>query len=101
MMKKALFAVLACGVMAVSAHADIKIGGNNSQKVNVQNGAVANMAIGAGASAKQNLASNKGNVKIGGNNNQEVSVKNGAVANMAIGAGTKAEQNLASNDGTK
>ena len=60
---------------------------------------LANMAIGPAATAKQNIASNKGNVKIGGNNNQEVTVKNGAIANMAIGPMAKAEQNVASNDG--
>ncbi len=86
--------------IAFAAQAEVKIGGNNDQKVTVKNGAVANMAIGVGAQAKQNLASNKGKVNIGGNNKQEVSVTNGAVANMAIGAGTKAEQNLASNDGS-
>lgn len=99
-MKKLIGSALVAALMvSAPAFAEVKIGGNNNQKVTVQNGAVANMAIGAGAKAKQNLASNKGNVKIGGNNTQEVTVKNGAVANMAIGAGTVAEQNLASNVG--
>lgn len=97
---KKFIAVLVSGVaIAFAAQAEVKIKGNNEQKVTVKNGAVANMAIGAGATATQNLASNKGKVNIGGNNKQEVSVTNGAVVNMAIGAGTKAEQNLASNDG--
>lgn len=98
-MKKFLAVLVSVSAMVMSAQAEVKIKGNNDQKVTVKNGAVANMAIGAGATAKQNLASNKGNVNIGGNNKQEVSVTNGAVANMAIGAMTKAEQNLASNDG--
>ena len=97
---KKVIAILVSGVaIALSAQAEVKIKGNNDQKVTVKNGAVSNMAIGAGAQAKQNLASNKGNVNIGGNNKQEVSVTNGAVANMAIGPAAKAEQNLASNDG--
>lgn len=97
MQKTFALAISALVFIAGAAHAEVKIGGNNNQKVTVQNGAVANMAFGA-SKATQNLASNKGNVKIGGNNTQEVSVKNGAVANMAFGA-SKAEQNLASNDG--
>ena len=99
-MKKVIAVLVSGMVIAFAAQAEVKIGGNNDQKVTVKNGAVANMAIGVGAQAKQNLASNKGKVNIGGNNKQEVSVTNGAVANMAIGAGTKAEQNLASNDGS-
>ena len=112
MQKTFALAISALVLVAGAAHAEVKIGGNNNQKVTVQNGAVANMAFGASTAKqnlaktlqmvrefrKQNLASNKGNVKIGGNNTQEVSVKNGAVANMAFGA-SKAEQNLASNDG--
>lgn len=100
MQKMIAVAIAAAALFSTTAFAEVKIGGNNEQKVTVTNGAVANMAIGAGAKAKQNLASNKGNVNIGGNNKQEVIVKNGAVANMAIGAGAKAEQNLASNDGS-
>ena len=100
-MTKTLLIACSMAAFALSAQADVKIGGNNKQSVNVKNGAVVNMAAGAGAVAKQNLASNKGNVKIGGNNDQRVDVKNGAVVNMAAGAMTKAEQNLASNDGTK
>ena len=97
---KKVIAVLVSGMaLAFAAQAEVKIGGNNDQKVTVKNGAVANMAIGPAAQAKQNLASNKGNVNIGGNNKQEGSVTNGAVANMAIGPAAKAEQNLASNDG--
>ncbi len=98
-MKKTI--ILAAMVMAVSvgAQAEIKIGGKNSQKVDVK-GAVNNMAIGVGSKATQNLASNKGDVKIGGANSQEVNVK-GAVNNMAIGVGSKATQNMASNDSTK
>ena len=97
---KKVIAVLVSGLaLAFAAQAEVKIGGNNDQNVTVKNGAVANMAIGPAAQAKQNLASNKGNVHIGGNNKQEVSVTNGAVANMAIGPAAKAEQNLASNDG--
>ena len=98
-MKKSIAILVAGLALGVAAQAEVKIGGNNKQTVTVKNGAVLNAAIGAGAQAKQNLASNKGNVKIGGNNTQEVSVKNGAVLNAAIGAGTKAEQNRASNDG--
>lgn len=98
-MKKVVFATCAALALMTSAHAEIKVGGNNQQKVSVQ-GAVNNMAIGAGSKATQNLASNKGDVNIGGNNTQEVAVQ-GAVNNMAIGAGTKATQNMASNDSTK
>ncbi len=98
-MKKTV-AMIACGLLlGASVQAEVKIGGNNKQTVTVKNGAVLNAAVGPGAQAKQNLASNKGNVKIGGNNTQEVSVKNGAVLNAAVGPMSKAEQNLASNEG--
>ena len=100
-MKKSIIFAAAALSFALGVQAEVKIGGNNKQSVTVKNGAVVNMANGAMATAKQNLASNKGKVDIGGNNNQEVSVKNGAVVNMANGAMTKAEQNLASNDGTQ
>lgn len=98
-MKIIATAVFTSIVFISGAMAEVKIGGSNNQKVTVQNGAIANMAIGPVATAKQNIASNKGNVKIGGSNNQEVTVKNGAIANMAIGPGAKSEQNVASNDG--
>lgn len=98
-MKKSIIIACAALAMAAGAQAEIKIGGKNTQKVDVK-GAVNNMAIGVGAKATQNLASNKGDVKIGGANTQEVNVK-GAVNNMAIGVGSKATQNMASNDSTK
>ena len=101
MKKSSLLIACTLAAYTLGAQADIKIGGNNKQSVKVENGAVVNMANGGLATAKQNLASNKGNVKIGGTNQQSVDVKNGAVVNMANGGLTKAEQNLASNDGTK
>lgn len=96
-MKKALALIISGLVLATGAQAEVKIGGKNTQKVTVENGAIANMAFGA-STAKQNIASNKGKVDIKGDNNQQVSVKNGAIANMAFGA-SKAEQNVASNEG--
>jgi len=86
-------------VVSLQAHAAVTVGGNNQQKVTVTNGAIANSAVGVGAKATQNVASNKGNVKIGGNNKQEVTVKNGAIVNSAVGVMSKAEQNIASNEG--
>ena len=97
---KALVLSLASGALLATtsaAMAEITIKGKNTQEVRVT-GAVANVAVGAGASAKQSLASNVGKVKIGGDNKQTVDVK-GAVANVAVGAMTKAEQSLASNVG--
>ena len=93
-----LFASL---IMSGAAIAEVKIGGNNSQKVIIENGAVANTSVGAASSAKQNLClKQRARSPISGNNSQQVNVKNGAVANTAVGAASKAEQNLASNDGT-
>ena len=58
---KKVIAVLVSGLaLAFAAQAEVKIGGNNDQKVTVTNGAVANMAIGPAAKAEQNLASNDG-----------------------------------------
>ena len=58
---KKVIAVLVSGMaIAFAAQAEVKIGGNNDQKVTVKNGAVANMAIGAMTKAEQNLASNDG-----------------------------------------
>ena len=58
---KKVIAVLVSGLaLAFAAQAEVKIGGNNDQKVTVKNGAVANMAIGPAAKAEQNLASNDG-----------------------------------------
>lgn len=97
---KALMLGLAAGALlagASAATAEITIKGKNTQDVQVK-GAVANVAVGAGAKAKQSLASNVGQVKIGGDNKQTVDVK-GAVANVAVGAMTTAEQSLASNVG--
>jgi hypothetical protein len=97
---KALMLGLAAGALlagASAAMAEITIKGKNTQDVQVK-GAVANVAVGAGAKAKQSLASNVGRVKIGGDNKQTVDVK-GAVANVAVGAMTTAEQSLASNVG--
>ncbi|GAA0724808.1 hypothetical protein [Dokdonella soli] len=98
-MVKSAFAILAIGafVFCGSAMAEVKIKGKNDQSTTVQ-GAVLNAAIGPGASAKQNLSSNKGKVNIGGDNKQSTKVQ-GAVLNAAIGPGAKAEQNLSSNDG--
>ena len=97
---KALMLGFAAGALlagASAAMAEITIKGKNTQDVQVK-GAVANVAVGVGAKAKQSLASNVGSVKIGGDNKQTVDVK-GAVANVASGAMTTAEQSLASNVG--
>ena len=84
---KKVIAVLVSGMaLAFAAQAEVKIGGNNDQKVTVKNGAVANMAIGPAAQAKQNLASNKGNVNIGALT-QDVTVAAKEVVNI------KAENN--------
>lgn len=98
MFKKILVAAVA-GAFLVSgtAFAEVKIKGKNDQSTKVQ-GAVLNAAIGPGATAKQNLSSNKGKVNLGGDNKQSTQVT-GAVLNAAIGPGAKAEQNLSSNDG--
>ena len=97
MKKLAILAVSAALLGAGAANAEIKIKGKNEQTVDVQ-GAVLNAAIGAGAVAKQSLASNVGKAEIAGDNLQRVNVQ-GAVLNAAIGAGTVAEQALASNVG--
>jgi uncharacterized protein YjlB len=98
-MKQAILVSLVAAAAMVSgaAMAEVKISGKNTQTVTIKNGAVLNAAIGAGATARQNLASNAGTVSIGGDNTQTVTVNNGAVLNAAIGAGTTAAQNLASN----
>ena len=80
--------------VASVAVAKVEIKGNNEQTITVKNGAIANTAVGMGASAKLSAASVTGNVKIGGNNKQTLSVTNGAIANTAVGMGTKAEMNL-------
>ena len=59
MQKTFALAISALVLVAGAAHAEVKIGGNNTQEVSVQNGAVANMAFGA-SKAEQNLASNDG-----------------------------------------
>ena len=96
-MKRVLPAALCATLFTVAPYAiaDIIIKGKNEQDVKVQ-GAVVNVATGAGATARQSLASNVGNVTIGGDNKQTVDVK-GAVVNVAAGAMTKAEQALGSN----
>ena len=86
-------AAVFAATLALSANAQVKIGGNNEQSVDVK-GAVANNAQGVGK-AVQNLASNHGKVTIGGNNKQSVSIM-GAATNNAQGVG-KAVQNLGSN----
>lgn len=91
----ALSAFLAAG----AAQAQIKIKGKNEQTVNVKGMAV-NAAIGKGAVAKQNMASNAGQVSIGGDNKQTVNVK-GMAVNAAIGKGAIAKQNMASNTSDK
>ncbi|HUH90226.1 MAG TPA: hypothetical protein VLZ76_06170 [Lysobacter sp.] len=97
-MKKSYVLLIAAAlVFSGTAYAEVKIGGNNTQKTNVK-GAIANSAVGAMTKATQNISSNKGNVKIGGNNNQTTDVM-GAIANSAVGAGSKAEQNVSSNEG--
>lgn len=97
-MKKIALALAATAlVVSGTALAEVKIKGQNQQSTNVQ-GAVLNAAVGAGARARQNISSNKGNVTISGDNKQETNVK-GAILNAAVGAGTKAEQNVSSNDG--
>lgn len=98
-MSKLTILALAAFMVAGAAQAQIVIKGKNEQSVDVK-GAVINAAIGMGAEAKQNLASNAGKVSIGGDNKQTVEVK-GAVINAAIGMGTKAKQNLASNTSDK
>ena len=97
---KAVMLGLAAGALlagASAAMAEITIKGKNTQDVQVK-GAVSNVAVGAGAKAKQSLASNVGRVNITGDNKQTVDVK-GAVTNVAVGAMTTAEQSLASNVG--
>ena len=59
-MKKFFAVLVSVSAIALSAQAEVKIKGNNDQKVTVKNGAVANMAIGAMTKAEQNLASNDG-----------------------------------------
>jgi hypothetical protein len=98
-MNKLSIIAIALFVAAGAAQAQIKISGKNEQTVKVK-GAVLNAAIGAGATAKQNLSSNAGQVTIGGDNKQTTEVT-GAVLNAAIGAGTTAKQNLASNTSDK
>jgi uncharacterized protein YcfL len=97
-MKKVSFLFLSM-LMLSGLNAEVKIGGNNEQKVTVQNGVIGNSAVGVMSKATQNVASNKGKVKIGGNNKQEVTVKNGVIGNSAVGVMSKAEQNIASNEG--
>jgi uncharacterized protein YcfL len=98
-MKKLAILTLAIFAAVGAAQAEVKIKGKNEQSVKVK-GAVLNAAIGAGATAKQNLSSNAGQVTIGGDNKQTTDVT-GAVLNAAIGAGTTAKQNLASNTSDK
>ena len=59
-MKKTLLLACSMAAFALSAQAEVKIGGNNKQSVDVKNGAVVNMAAGAMTKAEQNLASNDG-----------------------------------------
>jgi hypothetical protein len=99
-MKKLATSVFVLAMIAAgTASAEIKIGKDNKQTVQASFGVIiANAAIGVGAKAKQNLASNQGNVEIKGKNTQMVDMgKGGIVANAAIGANTVAIQNLASN----
>ena len=99
-MKTLAISIFTLAIFAAgSASAEIKIGKDNNQTVKASFGVViANAAIGMGAKAKQNLASNAGNVEIKGKNTQMVDMgKGGIVANAAIGMGTVATQNLASN----
>lgn len=93
--KSILVATIMALTAAQGAQAEVKIKGKSEQKTDVK-GAVLNAAVGAGAKARQSLASNVGKVNIGGDNKQTVNVK-GAVLNAAVGAGTKAEQQLSSN----
>ncbi len=97
--KNALIAATLASAVALtgSAFAAVKIDGKNTQSTTVQ-GAVLNAAVGAAATAKQNISSNKGKVSITGDNKQETNVK-GAVLNASVGAASRAEQNVSSNEG--
>lgn len=99
-MKKIAMSLFAVTMIATSAaQAEVKIMGDNEQTVKASFGVIiANTAVGVGAKAKQNLASNAGKVTINGKNKQLVDMgKGGIIANTAVGAGTVAMQNLASN----
>jgi hypothetical protein len=99
-MKKIAMSLFAVTMIAAgAAQAEVKIMGDNEQTVKAEFGVIiANTAVGIGAKAKQNLASNSGKVFINGKNKQTVDMgKGGIIANTAVGAGTVAMQNLASN----
>ena len=97
-MKNILVAVLSSTLFIASAYAKVEIKDKHKQTVTVENGGIANLAIGAQAKATQNVSSNTGNVKIGSGGEQKTSIKNGGIVNLAIGPST-AKQNIASNDG--
>ena len=59
-MKKVSFLFLSM-LMLSGLNAEVKIGGNNEQKVTVQNGVIGNSAVGVMSKAEQNIASNEGN----------------------------------------
>lgn len=86
-------------LMSGLAQAEIQIKSSNTQSFKAgKNVIVANTAIGEGARAKQNIASNQGKVTINGANKQTVEVgDNAIIANTAIGKNTIAIQNIASN----
>ena len=97
-MKNILMIILSSTLLIASAHAKVETGKKSKQIVTVENGGIANLAIGAKAKAIQNVSSNTGNVKTGDGTEQRTSIKNGGIVNLAIGPST-AKQNIASNEG--
>lgn len=90
-----------CIAFAGQALAAVDIGGNNEQVVTQKNSPTSALAIGPGAKAENNLASNVDSVKVGGNNKQVVDQSNSPTSALAIGPASRATNNLASNVGKR
>lgn len=84
------------GVVGPNPHIDINATSN--QSASFTNSNVANRALGAGSTAKQNVSSNAGNVTVDVRQDQTTTLRNSSMVNEARNGGT-ATQSASSNLG--
>lgn len=100
-MKHSILGALLCAFTLTAAAESVIVTGNATQRIDIGAGSTLNNLLPAGsnATARQSLATNRGDVQLSGVSVQEVYVTGGTMTNIASAESAHAEQSLSTNQG--